>query len=113
MINLGACFIHIVVTYNSYIVDYNNTTLCVYFIQSYSDTHIICQPSESDNIYLIISGFLFVVCLSRTIFGNRIGAHVHLEGWKHGSKVTKLNMVCTQYRLLWLLWGARARAIAN
>ena len=36
-------------------------------------------------IYLIISGFVFVVCPSRTIFGNRKGAHVHLEGWKHGN----------------------------
>ena len=51
------------------------------------------------------------VCLSRTIFGKKKGAHVHLEGWKHGYRDTGLNMVCTQYRLLWLLWGARARAI--
>ena len=36
-------------------------------------------------IYLIISGFLFVVCSSRTIYGHRKGAHVHLEGWKHGN----------------------------
>ena len=48
------------------------------------------------NIYLIISGFLFVVCSSRTIFGNRKGAHVHLEGWKHGNGDTGLNMACTQ-----------------
>ena len=47
-------------------------------------------------IYLIISGFLFVVCPSRTIFGMNEGAHVHLEGWKHGNKDTGLNMVCTQ-----------------
>ena len=47
-------------------------------------------------IYLIISGFVFVVCPSRTIFGNRKGAHVHLEGWKHGNGEVGLNMVCTQ-----------------
>ena len=47
-------------------------------------------------VYIINSGFLFVVCSSRTIFGNRIGAHVHLEGWKHGYRDTGLNMVCTQ-----------------
>ena len=29
---------------------------------------------------------MFVVCVSRTIFGNRKGAHVHLEGWKHGNR---------------------------
>ena len=29
-------------------------------------------------VYIINSGFVFVVCLSRTIFGNRKGAHVHL-----------------------------------
>ena len=38
---------------------------------------------------------------------------MHLEGEKHGNEEVRLNMVCTQYRLLWLLWGARARAIAN
>ena len=47
-------------------------------------------------VYLIISGFLFVVCPSRTIFGNRKGAHVHLEGWKHGNREVRLNMACTQ-----------------
>ena len=47
-------------------------------------------------IYLIISDFLFVVCPSRTIFGNRKGAHVHLEGWKHGNREVRLNMVYTQ-----------------
>ena len=47
-------------------------------------------------IYLINSGFVFVVCLSRTIFGNRKGAHVHLASWKHGNRDTGLNMVCTQ-----------------
>ena len=26
-----------------------------------------------------------VVCSSRTVFGNRKSAHVHLEGWKHGN----------------------------
>ena len=50
----------------------------------------------SQHIYYIISGFLFVVCPSRTIFGNRKGAHVHLEGWKHGNREVRLNMVCTQ-----------------
>ena len=48
------------------------------------------------SIYIINSGFLFVVCSSRTIFGSRKGAHVHLEGWKHGNREVKLNMVCTQ-----------------
>ena len=47
-------------------------------------------------IYLIISGFVFVVCPSRTIFGMKEGAHVHLEGWKHGNGDTGLNMACTQ-----------------
>ena len=46
-------------------------------------------------VYLIISGFVFV-CRSRTIFGNRKGAHVHLEGWKHGNGEVGLNMACTQ-----------------
>ena len=47
-------------------------------------------------IYIINSGFLFVVCLSRTIFGNRKGAHVQIEDEKHGNGDTGLNMVCTQ-----------------
>ena len=47
-------------------------------------------------IYMIKSDFLFVVCPLRTIFGNRKGAHVHLEGLKHGNRDTRLNMVCTQ-----------------
>ena len=47
-------------------------------------------------IYLIISGFVFVVCPSRTIFGMEEGAHVHLEGWKHGNREVRLNMVYTQ-----------------
>ena len=47
-------------------------------------------------IYIINSEIVFVVCVSRTIFGNRIGAHVHLESWKHGNRDTELNMVCTQ-----------------
>ena len=47
-------------------------------------------------VYLIISGFLFVVCLSRTIFGNREGAHVQIEQEKHGNRDTGLNMACTQ-----------------
>ena len=47
-------------------------------------------------IYLIISGFLFVVCSSRTIFGKKSKAHVHLERWKHGNGEVRLNMVCTQ-----------------
>ena len=46
-------------------------------------------------IYLINSGFLFV-CLSRTIFGKKKGAHVQIEGEKHGNRDTGLNMVCTQ-----------------
>ena len=46
-------------------------------------------------VYIINSGFLFV-CRSRTIFGNRKGAHVHFEGWKHGNEEVRLNMVCTQ-----------------
>ena len=47
-------------------------------------------------VYLIKSEIVFVVCPLRTIFGNRKGAHVHLEGWKHGNMDTGLNMVCTQ-----------------
>ena len=47
-------------------------------------------------VYIINSGFLFVVCPLRTIFGNREGAHVHLASWKHGNRDTGLNMVCTQ-----------------
>ena len=47
-------------------------------------------------IYLINSEIVFVVCLSRTIFGNRKGAHVHLEVLKHGNEEVRLNMVCTQ-----------------
>ena len=54
-------------------------------------------------IYIIKFGFLFV-CLSRTIFGSRKGAHVQIEGEKHGNMDTGLNMVCTQWRLLGLLW---------
>ena len=44
----------------------------------------------------IKSGFVFVVCVLRTIFGKKKSAHVHLEGWKHGNGDTGLNMVCTQ-----------------
>ena len=47
------------------------------------------------SIYIINCGFVFV-CRSRTIFGNKKSAHVHLEGWKHGNRDTELNMVCTQ-----------------
>ena len=50
----------------------------------------------SQSIFNIKSDFLFVVCPSRTIFGKRKGAHVHLEGWKHGYGEVGLNMVCTQ-----------------
>ena len=35
------------------------------------------------------------VCRSRTIFGNKKSAHVHLEGWKHGNREVRLNMACT------------------
>ena len=47
-------------------------------------------------VYIINSGFLFVVCPLRTIFGNRKGAHVQIEGEKHGNMDTGLKMVCTQ-----------------
>ena len=47
-------------------------------------------------VYIINCGFVFVVCVLRTIFGNRKGAHVHLACWKHGNKDTRLSMVCTQ-----------------
>ena len=47
-------------------------------------------------IYIINSEIVFVVCVSRTIFGKKKGAHVHLEGWKHGNIDTGLNMLCTQ-----------------
>ena len=42
------------------------------------------------------STMVFVVCPLRTIFGMKKGAHVHLKGWKHGNKDTRLNMECTQ-----------------
>ena len=48
------------------------------------------------NIPIINSGFVFVVCSSRTIFGNRKGAHVQIEQEKHGNRDTGLNMACTQ-----------------
>ena len=48
------------------------------------------------NIYLIISEIVFVVCVSRTIFGKKSKVHVHLEGWKHGNGEVGLNMACTQ-----------------
>ena len=47
-------------------------------------------------VYIINSGIVFVVCVSRTIFGNRKGAHVQMEGEKHGNRDTGLNMVYTQ-----------------
>ena len=47
-------------------------------------------------VYLINPGFLFVVCVSRTIFGKKKSAHVHLEGWKHSNEEVRLNMVCMQ-----------------
>ena len=47
-------------------------------------------------VYIINSGIVFVVCLSRTIFGNRKGAHVQIEGEKHGNGMVRLNMACTQ-----------------
>ena len=46
-------------------------------------------------VYLINSEIVFVVCLSRTIFGNREGAHVQMASWKHGNEEVRLNMVCT------------------
>ena len=49
---------------------------------------------DDDHIYIINFGFLFV-CRSRTIFGMKEGAHVYLEGRKHGNMDTGLNMVCT------------------
>ena len=55
----------------------------------------LCCPLTVLVIYIINSGFVFVVCVSRTIFGNRKGAHVHLEGWKHGNEEVRLNMACT------------------
>ena len=42
------------------------------------------------SIYLIISGFVFFVCLSRTIFGMKEGAHVQIEGEKYGNGDTRL-----------------------
>ena len=47
-------------------------------------------------VYIINSEIVFVVCVSRTIFGMKEGAHVHLKGWKHGNRDTGLNMACTQ-----------------
>ena len=40
------------------------------------------------NIYIIISEIVFVVCVSRTIFGKKSKVHVHLEGWKHSNRDT-------------------------
>ena len=37
-------------------------------------------------IYIINSEIVFVVCVSRTIFGKKSKVHVHLEGWKHGNR---------------------------
>ena len=55
---------------------------------------------------------MFVVCLSRTIFGKKTKVHVQIESEKHrGNKDTELNMVYTQSWLLWLQWRARAHAI--
>ena len=47
-------------------------------------------------VYIINSEIVFVVCPSRTIFGNRKAAHVHFARRKHGNGEIKLNMVCTQ-----------------
>ena len=47
-------------------------------------------------VYIINSEIVFVVCLSRTIFGMKEGAHVQIEQEKHGNMDTELNMVCTQ-----------------
>ena len=46
-------------------------------------------------VYIINSDFVFV-CRSRTIFGMKEGAYVHLASWKHGNEEVRLNMVCTQ-----------------
>ena len=50
---------------------------------------------------------MFVVCVSRTIFGNRKGAHVQIEEEKHGNEEVRLNMVCTQLRLSKGCYGAQ------
>ena len=47
-------------------------------------------------VYIINSEIVFVVCVSRTIFGKKSKVHVHLEGWKHGNGEVRLNMACTQ-----------------
>ena len=54
------------------------------------------KVGDTSKLVSLNSGFLFVVCSSRTIFGNRKGAHVHFEDWKHGNEEVRLNMVCTQ-----------------
>ena len=45
---------------------------------------------------IAVSSVGVVVGVSRTIFGIKEGAHVHLASWKHGNGDTGLNMVCTQ-----------------
>ena len=47
-------------------------------------------------IYIINSGFVFVVCPLRTIFGKKIKVQVQIESEKHGNRETRLNIVCTQ-----------------
>ena len=65
------------------------------------------QPSGTFYI-IIMCRFVFVVCLLQTIFGNKRGTHMLIDGKKHGNRDTELNMVCTQWQLLWLLWLAHA-----
>ena len=59
-------------------------------------------------VYLINSGFVFVVCVSRTIFGKKIKVHVHLASWKHGNRVTGLTW-CVRSSGCYGCYGAMPR----
>ena len=73
-------------------ISQNLRTLAIIFKSPWQN---FTKTSES-LVYIIKSDFLFVVCPLRTIYGHRKGAHVHLEGWKHGNREVRLNMACTQ-----------------
>ena len=57
-----------------------------YYIKIGNKTNPYSYIKDSTTIYLIISGFLFVVCPSRTIFGKK---KVPTCIWKVGSMVTE------------------------
>ena len=49
-------------------------------------------PSLHYNLWFCVC----CMCVTDHIWYHRKGAHVHLEGWKHGNGDTGLNKVCTQ-----------------